>query len=112
MSNGSPTPWYLRYPKRWEHFRAVPFSRLKWLLIAVYLLFSIFGFYADLMSGGTQPYLIVITNVFMNGITSTLFIVVLARLPLIYGWKTSRTLLSGAVQRASTSRREAVLVGT
>jgi len=84
MSNGSPTPWYLRYPKRWEHFRAVPFSRLKWLLIAVYLLFSIFGFYADLMSGGTQPYLIVITNVFMNGITSTLFIVVLARLPLIY----------------------------
>ena len=84
MSNGSPTPWYLRYPKRWEHFRAVPLSRLKWLLIAVYLLFSIFGFYADLMNGGTQPYLIVIVNVLMNGITSTLFIVVLARLPLIY----------------------------
>jgi len=84
MSNGSPTPWYLRYPKRWEHFRAVPLSRLKWLLIAVYLLFSIFGFYADLMNGGTQPYLIVIVNVLMNGITSTLFIVVLARLPLVY----------------------------
>jgi serine phosphatase RsbU (regulator of sigma subunit) len=53
-------------------------------LIAVYLLFSIFGFYADLMAGGTQPYLIVVVNVLMNGVTSTLFIVVLARLPIIY----------------------------
>jgi len=84
MSNGSQRPWYLRHPKRWQHFHSVPFSRLRYLLIAVYLLFSIFGFYADLMAGGTQPYLIVVVNVLMNGVTSTLFIVVLARLPIIY----------------------------
>jgi len=84
MSNGIGTPWYKRHHKRWEHFRSVPFSRLKFLLIAVYLLFSTFGFYHDLMSGGTEPYLIVIANVLMNGITAVLFIVVLARLPLIY----------------------------
>jgi hypothetical protein len=84
MSNGFQKPWYLRYPKRWQHFRAVPFKRLRLMLIAVYLLFSIFGFYADLMNGGTQPYLIVILNVLTNGITSMVFIFVLARLPLIY----------------------------
>jgi len=84
MSNGSGTTWYKRYPKRWEHFRSVPFSRLKFLLIAVYLLFSTFGFYQNLMAGGTEPYLIVIANVVMNGITSTLFIIVLARLPVVY----------------------------
>jgi hypothetical protein len=84
MSNGFEKPWYLRYPKRWQHFHSVPFSRLRFLLIAVYLLFSIFGFYTDLMMGGTQPYLIVIVNVLMNGVTSVLFIIVLARLPIIY----------------------------
>jgi hypothetical protein len=84
MSNGSRTPWYLHYPKRWEHFRAVPFSRLRYMLIAVYFLFSIFGFYANLMGGGTQPYLIVAANVLLNGVTSMLFIIVLARLPFIY----------------------------
>jgi Stage II sporulation protein E (SpoIIE) len=84
MSNGLGTPWYKRYPKRWQHFRSVPFSRLRFLMIAVYLLFSTFGFYDDLMNGGTKPYLIVIVNVLMNGITSVLFIIVLARLPVVY----------------------------
>ena len=84
MATGSQTPWYKRYPKRWQHFRSVPFSRLKFLLIAVFALFSTFGFYYDLMSGGQQPYLIVLANVVVNGLVSTLYIVVLARLPLVY----------------------------
>jgi serine phosphatase RsbU (regulator of sigma subunit) len=84
MATGSQTPWYLRYPKRWQHFRSVPFSRLKFLLIAVFSLFSTFGFYSDLMSGGQQPYLVVLVNVVVSGLVSMLYIVVLARLPIVF----------------------------
>ena len=84
VSDGSQMAWYKRYPKHWAHFRSIPFSRLKFLLIAVFLLFSCFGFYTDLMAGGIQPYSIVIFEVLMNGVTAMLFIIFLSRLPTVF----------------------------
>ena len=84
MATAFQTPWYRRYPARWRHFRSLPFSRLRSLLIAVFLLFSTFGFYADIMSGGREPYILVFANVIMNGLVSMMWIVALARLPLVF----------------------------
>jgi hypothetical protein len=84
MAATSQTPWYLRYPSRWNHFRSVPFSHLRMLLIAVFLLFSTFGFFNDVMFGGHQPYSIVFVNVVLNGLVSMVWILALARLPLVF----------------------------
>jgi hypothetical protein len=74
----------MRYPHRWRHFRLVPLAHLRYLLIAVFLLFSTFGFFSDLMYGGTFPYLAVLANVLISGLVALLWIMTLARLPLIY----------------------------
>ncbi|MGC2161561.1 MAG: PP2C family protein-serine/threonine phosphatase [Silvibacterium sp.] len=84
MASNSQTPWYLRTPKQWQHFQAVPFSRLRLLLIAVFALFSTFGFFADIMNGGRDPYVAVLANAVLNGLQPTLWILILARLPLVY----------------------------
>jgi hypothetical protein len=84
MTTPAPTPWYLRYPNRWRHFRSVPLSHLRYLLIAVFMLFSTFGFFSDLMFGGQFPYPVVIANVIISGLVALLWLITLARLPLIY----------------------------
>ncbi len=57
---------------------------MRYLLLAAVTLFSTFGFYGDLMSGGRMPYSVVLTGVIWSGITAALWIVVMARLPLVY----------------------------
>ena len=84
MAANSPTPWYLRSPKRMQHFRSVPFSRLKLLILAVFMLFSTWGFFGAIMNGGRTPYAIVLANVVMCGLISALWIVVLARFTVIF----------------------------
>lgn len=84
MISNSQVPWYLRKPKGWLHFQSIPFSRLWVLFLAVFMLFSTFGFYGDLMSGGHLPYLAVLIDVLQSGITAALWIIVLARLPMIF----------------------------
>lgn len=84
MSTNSPTPWYLRKPKRMQVFQSVPFARLKLLILAVYALFSTWGFFGDFMNGGTTPYAIVLANVAMCGLLSALWIIVLARFVFIF----------------------------
>jgi len=79
------TPWYLKPSTRWAHFRAVPLKRLWVLLVAVFLLFSVIGFYVDLVQAkGTIPYVVVVAIAVFSGLNSVLWIVVLARLPRIY----------------------------
>ena len=85
MASDSQTPWYLRKRKRWVHFQSIPFSRLKILLLAAFTLFSTFGFYGDLMSGGHTPYPLVLLEILDSGFTAALWIIVLARLPLVFG---------------------------
>jgi hypothetical protein len=53
-------PWYRRRIARWAILRSIPLSRLWMLLLAAFLLFSISGFYSDIMSHGTFPYAVAI----------------------------------------------------
>ncbi len=84
MATDSQTPWYLRYPKRWQHFRSVPAKRLWLLLVAVFLLFSVIGFYYDLMANGTTPYAAVLLSAVFSGANAALWIIILARLPMVF----------------------------
>ena len=78
--------WYRRasewYSNRWIHFRSVPIKRLWVLIAAVFLLFSVFGFYVDLMYGGVLPYAVVLQIAFCVGLNASLWIIVLSRLSL------------------------------
>lgn len=78
------TPWYRRRIERWSHLRSIPLSRLWMLLLAAFLLFSIFGFYADLMSHGTLPYAEAFLIAAISGANAVLWIVTVARLPAVY----------------------------
>jgi hypothetical protein len=53
---GNDKPWILRGATLWAHFRSVPIKRLWILISAVFLLFSVTGFYVDLLYKGVLPY--------------------------------------------------------
>jgi Stage II sporulation protein E (SpoIIE) len=73
--------WYRRTATRWIHFRSVPIKRLWVLIAAVFLLFSVFGFYFDLMYRGVLPYAVVLQIALYVGLNASLWIIVLSRLP-------------------------------
>jgi hypothetical protein len=72
--------WYRRTATRWIHFRSVPLKRLWVLIAAVFLLFSVFGFYVDLMNRGVLPYAVVLQIALYVGLNASLWIIVLSRL--------------------------------
>jgi hypothetical protein len=77
--------WLFKPSTRWEHFRAVPFNRLWVLLVAVFLLFSVIGFYVDLVAArGRAPYASILAVAAFAGIDAICWIVVLARLSRIF----------------------------
>ncbi len=76
--------WLGERPKRWAHLRQIPLRRLWVLLLAVFLLFSVIGFYVDLMEGGVLPYAVVLINAALSGVNAVIWVVVLARLPMVY----------------------------
>jgi len=78
-------PWLLRASTRWGHFRAVPFSRLWVLVAAVFLLFSVVGFYIDLNGEtGEMPYAVVVMVAILSGLNAALWIFVLSRLSRLF----------------------------
>src|SRR5580700_7195516 len=72
--------WYRRTSTRWVHFRSVPIKRLWVLIAAVFLLFSVYGFYVDLMYGGVLPYVVVLQIALYVGLNASLWVIVLSRL--------------------------------
>src|SRR5271165_2136426 len=63
--------WFLRPSTRWIAFRSVPFNRLWVLLAAVFLLFSVIGFYVDLVqTKGAIPYLVVLAIAAFSGLNA------------------------------------------
>ena len=72
-------PWYLRPITRWSALRAIPLSRLWVLLLAAFLLFSIPGFYSDIMNHGVYPYAVAFTVACLTGLNAALWIIVFAR---------------------------------
>lgn len=78
------TPWYRLRVKRWEHLRSIPLTRLWMLLLAAFLLFSVFGFYNDLLNHGSQPYAVVLVVAAISGLNAVFWIFTVARLPLVF----------------------------
>ncbi|MGD0891823.1 MAG: PP2C family protein-serine/threonine phosphatase [Terracidiphilus sp.] len=63
----------------------MPFRRLRVLLVAVFLLFSVIGFYVDLVfARGRAPYASILAVAAFCGLDAILWIVVLARLSRIF----------------------------
>ncbi len=78
-------PWLLRSSTRWTHYRAVPLKRMWVLMTAVFLLFSVIGFYVDLnLSKGEMPYAVVVAIAVCSGLNAVLWIVVLSRLSRLF----------------------------
>jgi hypothetical protein len=73
-------PWYWRPVTRWGALRAIPLSRLWVLLLAAFLLFSIPGFYSDIMSHGVFPYAVAFAVAAITGLNAALWIFTFARL--------------------------------
>jgi serine phosphatase RsbU (regulator of sigma subunit) len=76
--------WLLRPGRRWSHLRQAPLRQLTPLFVAVFLLFSVIGFYNDLMAGGVMPYAVVLTLAAYTGLNSALWVIVVARLPVYW----------------------------
>jgi serine phosphatase RsbU (regulator of sigma subunit) len=76
--------WLLRLPKPWAHLQHVPLRHLIVFLSGVFLLFSVIGFYGDLMQGGTEPYAVVLAVAITSGLNSVLWVLVVTRLPAIF----------------------------
>ncbi len=72
--------WYRRTSTRWILFRSVPIKRLWVLIAAVFLLFSVYGFYVDLMYLGVLPYVVVLQIALYVGLNASLWVIVLSRL--------------------------------
>ena len=84
MAADSQTPWYLSKPKGWMHFQSVPLLRLRVLLLAVFMLFSLWRLFSDLIAGGHDPYLVLASNMLFSGLISIVWVLVFARLSLFF----------------------------
>ena len=76
--------WLFTKQKRWSHLRSVPFRQLSILLLGVFLLFTVLGFYTDLMIGGTLPIVDALVLAFVSGFNAMLWALAAARWPGIY----------------------------
>ncbi|HTW48848.1 MAG TPA: PP2C family protein-serine/threonine phosphatase [Acidobacteriaceae bacterium] len=73
----------LRYrSKKWQPLWDTPWSRLWLFATAVFCIFSVIGFFSDLLNRGTYPFGVALIVATMCGLNAVLWIVVMARLPL------------------------------
>jgi len=72
-------PWYLRSVTRWQALQTIPMSRLWVLLLAAFLLFSIPGFYSDIMNHGIYPYAVAFVVAIITGLNAALWVISFAR---------------------------------
>jgi len=75
--------WLMIRPKRWIHLQHTPMRRLAILMVAVFLLFSVIGFYVDLMYGGILPYPVTLVTAALSGLNGVVWVLVLARGPVL-----------------------------
>jgi serine phosphatase RsbU (regulator of sigma subunit) len=76
--------WLWRRQKNWLHLQYVPMRQLWVFIAAIFLLFSVIGFYTDLMQGGVLPVVVVLALAVYSGLNSVLWFLVVARLPIIF----------------------------
>ena len=76
--------WLWRRQKNWLHLQYVPMRQLSVFMAAIFFLFSVTGFYTDLMQGGVLPVAVVLSLAIYSGLNSVLWFVVVARLPIVF----------------------------
>ncbi|WP_263350493.1 PP2C family protein-serine/threonine phosphatase [Acidicapsa acidisoli] len=74
--------WMVRRSPRWAYLHNLPFRQFGVLLAGAFLLFTVSGFYEDLLDGGRMPYAVALTIGIVSGLNTVLWIVVAARLPM------------------------------
>lgn len=101
MANAFQQPWYRRMPRGWQHFQSIPLTRLWPLFVAVFILFSSFGFFNDLMLDGRWPYSITFANACFSGLISCAWILVMSRFAVywIFALVTFQFLASNVITR-------------
>lgn len=73
--------WYWLIPKRWQFFHDLPWTRLWRFALAAFFLFTVVGFFNDLLRMGRTPYATVLLIAFLCGLNAVLWIVTVSRLP-------------------------------
>jgi Stage II sporulation protein E (SpoIIE) len=73
----------LQRSKKWPPLGDVPWRRLWFFAVAVFFIFSVIGFFDDLMNMGSTPPAIALMVAFLCGLDAVLWIVAVARLPVI-----------------------------
>jgi Stage II sporulation protein E (SpoIIE) len=76
--------WLWQKPYRQIHLQYVPMRQLSVFLGAVFLLFSVVGFYTDLMQGGVVPLAVVFAVAIYSGLNAVLWVLIVSRLPTFY----------------------------
>jgi serine phosphatase RsbU (regulator of sigma subunit) len=76
--------WLWRRQKNWLHLQYVPLRQLSVFMAAIFLLFSVVGFYGDLMDGGVLPVSVVLAAAIYSGLNSVLWFLVVSRLPIFF----------------------------
>jgi serine phosphatase RsbU (regulator of sigma subunit) len=84
MDSATRSPWYKRNRTGWMHFQSLPFRRQLPLLLAVFSLFTVIGFFVDLMGLGHTPYVIVLASAISSGIISIVYLIFATRYPTYY----------------------------
>jgi hypothetical protein len=84
MDSATRSPWFMRNRASWAHIQMLPFRRQIPLLFAVFSLFTVIGFFGDLMNLGHTPYVIVVASAISGGIVAILYLIVSTRYPAYY----------------------------
>jgi serine phosphatase RsbU (regulator of sigma subunit) len=72
--------WY-KWPKKWTPFRETPWKRLWLFYLAVFFIFTVIGYFNDLMNMGTISYVGVLVMAAICGIDAVLWALVSSRFP-------------------------------
>jgi len=75
-------------PKKvsWQHFQSLPIGRQLPLFLAVFCLFTVIGFFSDLLNLGHVPYAVVLLSAFSSGVIAMLYLLVATRYPGYYNY--------------------------
>jgi hypothetical protein len=76
--------WLTKPPIRLAELKHTPWHQQFILLLGVFLVFSVFGFYNDLIRGATSPYLVTLTFAAISGLTAAATSFAVMRLPIYY----------------------------
>ncbi len=79
-------PWYRRQAKGWQALRNLPSRSLLQLYLAVFCIFSAFGFYLNLMTPHRLPLLLTVLLGVINGAYCVLYPWVLIRFRVFWVW--------------------------